>query len=126
MSVDSCNFTGLSHRLPLQKEFHGHAKVVFLEARRKALAERDLPSIALMEVLLHNAAGSSDPKDAWTKQLEEEFGVDMKECRKALKDNPIDVDWDKIIATAIGIQYISSWDISCIELPNVYSLFFCR
>ena len=59
-------------------------KTVFLEARRKAMAEQDKTSIGVMHFIL-------GPECA--PQLEREYQVKIEECVKAASDHK---DWDEL------------------------------
>ncbi|KII91118.1 hypothetical protein PLICRDRAFT_37813 [Plicaturopsis crispa FD-325 SS-3] len=67
----------------VQREFHGAPKQVFLNARNRAMKERDRASIA---ILRHMLGPFSEP------QLEKEYGVSIAECIEAAKGDP---EWEK-------------------------------
>lgn len=49
------------------------------------MAKRDLASIGAFELLLHMSTDprSEETKEGWTKQLEAEYEVDIRDARKA-------------------------------------------
>jgi hypothetical protein len=61
-----------------------HVKTIFLEARRKAMAEQDRTSIGVMRFILGSEYAS---------QLEREYQVKIEDCVKAAKDHK---DWDEL------------------------------
>lgn len=50
------------------------------------MAERDLASIGVMEAVLRISAGDVDKPELWSRQLEDEYGATMDECRAAARD----------------------------------------
>ena len=51
------NWNGRPGGPPWQKAFHDEFKTIFLEARARAMKERDLASVGMVEVLLKSVAG---------------------------------------------------------------------
>jgi hypothetical protein len=74
---------------PFSMTFTHPFKSRFLEARKNAMEKRDLGSIAVLDLMLSYHDPDKNGKTLnYTPQLEKEYEVDMKECRKeALRTN---------------------------------------
>lgn len=101
------NWTGRADGLPGQKAFHGEFKDIFIKARARAMAERDLASVGMMEVLFKSVAGELDRPLLWIKQLEQEYECRIRDCRKAAKERG-GKEWDFVqgIMAMVAMQKI--------------------
>lgn len=85
---------------PLCKTFHSPGKAIFLEARKKALEQRDLASIAVMELMLNAEPPVRDGVVYnYQNQIEKEYEVDIKVCRTLAMETS--EDYRKLLKSGI-------------------------
>ncbi|KAK4698575.1 hypothetical protein P7C70_g7698, partial [Phenoliferia sp. Uapishka_3] len=100
------HYTMLPSALPLHKgvtTLDGSGKADFVRVRNQAIAKKDLVCIAKMEAWLVACVqpGGIDTREGWEKQLEMEFEVDLKECRKAAEKDLEYLALKKMVARSV-------------------------
>jgi hypothetical protein len=76
-------FTQTEDGKPVTITFHQPHKANFLEARKNAMEKHELPSIAVVELMLSCRDSSlTDESSNFVAQIEAEYEVDIEECRK--------------------------------------------
>jgi hypothetical protein len=85
---------------PLCRTFHGSGKAIFLEARKKAFEQRDLASIAVMELMLNAQPTVRDGiLQNYRPQIEKEYEVDIDMCRTVAMETS--EDYKKILRSGV-------------------------
>ncbi|KII92190.1 hypothetical protein PLICRDRAFT_27414 [Plicaturopsis crispa FD-325 SS-3] len=99
------NGSSLMKRFPSADDFDQKFKRMFLRARKKAMEERDLASIAVMDWMLYGSVEGDGYKFGdFTPQLEKEYEVDMEECKKVAAETSLDYQLLQMMFTIEGYR----------------------